>query len=371
MSTRSAIIIKPPDELIAQIQEIRKQHDKDYKRWMPHIKLVYPFVDEKEFLSIKSKIVEAVSFVPPFEITMNKFSSVIRGQGAHIVLKTQPVQAVRDLQQAFKNVFSGVNLSSRDIHPHLTVAQTQKDKVPAFIQQITKGYNAIKWEVNEVCIVSRELDGDFTVKHVIKLSGVPKPPKAKNLKKGVVYVDGKYVRREKRPDFDFNPRSELPRIASRFQSWARNPNKVNHLPQTRDSLVVSLQPFIGIQVQVVTTEYIMQKLIAENYLEIDEEGDPVLIDRKFTRFPTEEENPLHFSLALKEVQLDVLSRCFKWLSSLDLGPATVEGLKKCLDQLSYEKLIVDTTLIVQYFQDKKLITIDPETQVVSYLFITK
>jgi hypothetical protein len=39
----SAIIVSPPKETWGPIQDIRLKFDKAYKRWMPHINLIYPF----------------------------------------------------------------------------------------------------------------------------------------------------------------------------------------------------------------------------------------------------------------------------------------------------------------------------------------
>ncbi|GAH05617.1 unnamed protein product, partial [marine sediment metagenome] len=39
----SAVVIIPPREKWASIQEIRKIYDRNLTRWMPHITLLYPF----------------------------------------------------------------------------------------------------------------------------------------------------------------------------------------------------------------------------------------------------------------------------------------------------------------------------------------
>ncbi|CAG8607126.1 5773_t:CDS:2, partial [Cetraspora pellucida] len=43
-SYKSAICIIPPKSQWTNIQSIRQKHDKHYKRWMPHINLIYPFI---------------------------------------------------------------------------------------------------------------------------------------------------------------------------------------------------------------------------------------------------------------------------------------------------------------------------------------
>ena len=40
---KTAVVVIPPDDLWAPIQALRKQYDRHFRRWMPHITLLYPF----------------------------------------------------------------------------------------------------------------------------------------------------------------------------------------------------------------------------------------------------------------------------------------------------------------------------------------
>lgn len=47
---KTALIITPPESVWPAIQQIRSQHDQKASTvWMPHIKLLFPFVDEDLF----------------------------------------------------------------------------------------------------------------------------------------------------------------------------------------------------------------------------------------------------------------------------------------------------------------------------------
>ena len=41
---QTALVLIPPESCWAPIQAIRKQHDRSFERWMPHINLLYGFV---------------------------------------------------------------------------------------------------------------------------------------------------------------------------------------------------------------------------------------------------------------------------------------------------------------------------------------
>ena len=40
----TAVVAMPPPEVWEPIQAIRRQHDRNVHRWMPHITLLYPFM---------------------------------------------------------------------------------------------------------------------------------------------------------------------------------------------------------------------------------------------------------------------------------------------------------------------------------------
>lgn len=64
----SALVIIPPESIWSQIQEIRKQHDRAFQRWMPHVNLMFPFVHFEKFEDATKTIEKAVSSVKPFKV---------------------------------------------------------------------------------------------------------------------------------------------------------------------------------------------------------------------------------------------------------------------------------------------------------------
>ena len=70
---QTAVVIIPPKEIWASIQLIRQQHDTNYRRWMPHITLMYPFRPRAEFdlvaksnLPITVTILDLLEAIPIF-----------------------------------------------------------------------------------------------------------------------------------------------------------------------------------------------------------------------------------------------------------------------------------------------------------------
>lgn len=46
---QTAVVIIPPENLWQPIQQIRQKHDRHFRRWMPHITMIYPFRPRTQF----------------------------------------------------------------------------------------------------------------------------------------------------------------------------------------------------------------------------------------------------------------------------------------------------------------------------------
>ncbi|CAG8623079.1 16825_t:CDS:2, partial [Dentiscutata heterogama] len=67
-SYKSAICIIPPKSQWPNIQLIRQKHDKHYKRWMPHINLIYPFILPQQHASDNSNSLDTSTVNDAFNI---------------------------------------------------------------------------------------------------------------------------------------------------------------------------------------------------------------------------------------------------------------------------------------------------------------
>ena len=68
------ICVVPPVQTWPAIQEVRRQHDRHFERWPPHINLVYPLLlTDQELRDLPANLKTLLRDVPPFTVEMKSF----------------------------------------------------------------------------------------------------------------------------------------------------------------------------------------------------------------------------------------------------------------------------------------------------------
>ena len=70
---KTALVVIPPDQAWGPIQAIRREHDRNIHRWMPHITLLYPFRPVEQFDVLADSLARVCATMDPFEITLAEF----------------------------------------------------------------------------------------------------------------------------------------------------------------------------------------------------------------------------------------------------------------------------------------------------------
>ena len=174
--------------------------------------------------------------------------------------------------------------------------------------------------------------------------------------------------REAPPPFDFDQASLIPKAVKSVRKWCRKNSQ--HLPRTREALIHAIKPLCSSRMKVLEVDYVLQKLIQENYIEVDEEGDVFLVDRKFQGFPPAGDDlPYHFTHDLHEAQRKVLFKNFEWVATLTFPPNSLENLKASLVQRNSDTFTVEPHLVVDELCQKKVISIDQDKKVTYHLLL--
>ena len=167
---QTAVVIIPPKEIWASIQLIREQHDIHYRRWMPHITLMYPFRPRAEFDLVVDRLSHTSQGRPPFWICLELFCFFQHRSRHTIWLDPQSPSSkletglcrrnpIKDLQQSLWEILPDCDDTRRfknGFTPHLSVGQvTSKHSLDNFLCQFQQKWQPLTFYVSEVHLIWR------------------------------------------------------------------------------------------------------------------------------------------------------------------------------------------------------------------------
>ncbi|GAQ83573.1 RNA ligase/cyclic nucleotide phosphodiesterase [Klebsormidium nitens] len=174
---KSAICIVPPEELWGPIQDIRRVHDKHYKRWMPHINLIYPFwVDEGDNFQVAAeRAVAKLSSIQPFQLSLKAFNYFQHNRSCTMWLDpTDATAQLQTLQAALQEAFpkcTELSTISDSFKPHLSVGQWRnKRETEEGMRAFGDTWPGLEFTLKEVFLISRaDFDDPFHKRSAIPL----------------------------------------------------------------------------------------------------------------------------------------------------------------------------------------------------------
>ena len=157
---KTAVVLIPPREVWAPIQAIRQVHDAHFRRWMPHITLLYPFRPWEEFAELAVRFREALRTVTPFEVVLANFRYFPhRGNRFTLWLEPQPREPLVKLQTALWQVVPDCDDTRRfrnGFTPHLSVGQVRgKRQREKLLEALQRDWQPLRFIVREVALIWR------------------------------------------------------------------------------------------------------------------------------------------------------------------------------------------------------------------------
>lgn len=157
---QSAVVLVPPPGVWEPIQAIRRAHDRQVRRWMPHITLLYPFLARPALAEAAPAAAEALAVVPSFEIVLSRFESFQhRGGTFTLWLAPEPKDALVALQAALVRRFPECDAVSRfggGFTPHLSVGQARGEEALRAFRREVEGWRPLAFTARRVTIIVRE-----------------------------------------------------------------------------------------------------------------------------------------------------------------------------------------------------------------------
>jgi len=125
----TAVVLIPPEAVWEPIQAIRRAHDRQVRRWMPHVTLLYPFRPREAFDALGPALAAACRAVEPFEVTLSAFRHFSHGRRRFTLwLAPEPLEHMRQLQEALWRAvpdYDDVRRHRGGFTPHLSVGQVR------------------------------------------------------------------------------------------------------------------------------------------------------------------------------------------------------------------------------------------------------
>lgn len=167
----TALVIIPSNDIWEDIQEIRKEYDSHFQRWMPHITILFPFVSPEEFIIVKENLMEVLSNeIEPFEVNLNEFGYFNQKSNSTLWLKPESTQ-LQPLYELIKKTIPSLFKDERpEFIPHLTLGQFQKTEVKSIIKEFKKNWKSISFKCSSIELIQRDnKESPFYIKESIKL----------------------------------------------------------------------------------------------------------------------------------------------------------------------------------------------------------
>ncbi len=173
----TALVAIPPEEAWESIQRIRLRFDRHFRRWMPHVTLLYPFRPRAEFGGVEASVREACAGIASFEVGLSEFRTFSHGPESHTLwLHPEPAEGFVRLQSAVQRAFPDCDDVSRydsAFTPHLSVGQARLPvDLEARLGEARAGWSPLRWTISEVALLAREGEAAFEVDRRVPLGGI-------------------------------------------------------------------------------------------------------------------------------------------------------------------------------------------------------
>jgi RNA 2',3'-cyclic 3'-phosphodiesterase len=156
----SAVVLIPPAEVWDPIQAIRRVHDRQVHRWMPHVTLLYPFLPRAALPEAIPDAARALAGVAPFDVVLARFD-VFRHRGgtSTVWLAPEPGEALAGIQAALVRGFPACDATGRfagGFTPHLSVGQARGEEALAAFRRELEEWRPLAFTARSVSVIVRE-----------------------------------------------------------------------------------------------------------------------------------------------------------------------------------------------------------------------
>jgi 2'-5' RNA ligase len=168
-SNQTALALIVPDHLLSEINSLRLLHDKAFRKWPPHINVLYPFVEPGHLSSAIDNLRKALQKhqFQGLEINITDKGTFKHRRNATVFLKPDEESETR-ICMLRSLLVEALGCQDRDgthdgtFRPHITIGQTALigTALERLLDQAGK-IAAIKWEGFNLAVLKREASGEM------------------------------------------------------------------------------------------------------------------------------------------------------------------------------------------------------------------
>lgn len=158
----TALVLLPPPMKWEPIQAIRRAHDRQFRRWMPHITLLYPFRPREEFEAITPLLAAVLDRVDPFQVHLRQFRRFQHGPRSWTLwLAPEPPEPIREIVSRLLEAFPECTETSSHrggYTPHLSVGQCRGrlEDAAVLLESLQGSWKPLSFTVTEIHLIRRE-----------------------------------------------------------------------------------------------------------------------------------------------------------------------------------------------------------------------
>ncbi len=135
---------------------------------MPHITLLYPFAERRDFAAITAALAKAAQQVSPFSIRLTRFDAFKHRKSCTMFLVPEPEDEILELHNALMTHLPDYNDTARfagGFHPHLSVGQFQHRSLQTEQQRLQTEWQPVQCEMEAISLIYRapETEDRFVV----------------------------------------------------------------------------------------------------------------------------------------------------------------------------------------------------------------
>jgi 2'-5' RNA ligase len=159
-SHKTALVVIPPGEVWEPLQAIRRRHDRQTRRWMPHVNLIYPFRPEEDLAGLYLGLERASCGVRSFELELASLQHFHHGRSQFTLwLAPEPRAPLIRLHNALWRIVpdcDDVRRHGGGFTPHLGVGQVRgRPKMLRMRDELQAGWQKVRFRVREVSLIRR------------------------------------------------------------------------------------------------------------------------------------------------------------------------------------------------------------------------